>query len=483
MRESKFLEIIRSLSKEELTGFGEFIRSRAFNTSRKMVLLYEFLRKNHSGIKQCDYSRERIFRSVYKNEKFNESKYWKLTSGFSSILERFLVYIEFKKDIFYRDNLLLENYRKRNLRNQFSQLSVQVAKNSRKEFNRSMNFFINQTHYYFQKISYFGFDNPKKAIKDAENLFENLRMFFLMTHLVSISIMSNFDKDFINYCRNNVWFFEEMLEYLDKNKSRIKKNYTTVYIFYLILYTKIYPNEENYYYELKELVLKNTALFSGNFLRHILVNILGYAVNKLAEGSEKFLREIFIINKIMAEKSLTFFGEYIQAEYFYSVVEHAAELNEIEWISEFIDKYKQYLRNDYKDTAVNLSQAKINFVKSEFGNSLECLLMVNNINPYFYISHKILLLQNYYETGNVNSIKYVMETLNKYLKRRSDINPDTARNCRKFVEYFRILQRNETKVKTAVEQLENEKYFMNKAWLLSKLTYQQNTLVKTIKDH
>jgi hypothetical protein len=51
----------------------------------------------------------------------------------------------------------------------------------------------------------------------------------------------------------------------------------------------------------------------------------------------------------MYERNLTFFGQYIQPEYFYSVVEHASELNELSWINEFMDKYKIYLRNDYKE--------------------------------------------------------------------------------------------------------------------------------------
>jgi len=38
--------------------------------------------------------------------------------------------------------------------------------------------------------------------------------------------------------------------------------------------------------------------------------MLDYAVKKLASGREKYLREIFDIYKLLADKSLTFFGKY-----------------------------------------------------------------------------------------------------------------------------------------------------------------------------
>lgn len=470
MKEIKSFEILSGISREEFTTLGDFVTSKVFNSSRNVVRLYNYLKVNFTKISKEGISREKIYKAVFKKEAFNESKYWKLTSAFSSVLEKFLVYTEFEKDFFYRDNLLLENYRKRNLTKQYSILSKELFCKFEKEFNRSMNYFVNRTHFHFQNISYFGYD-PSISKNDIGNLFENLRMFFIMTTIVSISIISNYDKKFIKKCKTDLWMFNEMLDYLYKNQKRIKKNYPTVYIFFLILYAKLYPDEEDYYIELKKSVMKNASLFTGNFLRHILVNMLDHAVVKLSEGDEMFLKEIFIINKIMAEKNLTFFGEYIQPEYFYSVVEHASEINELEWIGEFMEKYKDYLRRDYKETVINLSLSKIHFTKNEFNDSLSCLLNVNNINPYFYIAQKILLIQNYYEINETGSIKHVMETLTKYLARRKDVPPEIDRKCRSFIDYFRklIKLRSEEEILKLSEELNEVKYFMNKKWLEEKL--------------
>jgi len=470
MKEIKLFEILSGISKEELAILGDFVRSKVFNSNRNVIRLYSYIKANFSRINRGGISRERIYKAVFKNEGFNESKYWKLTSAFSAVLEKFLVYTEFEKDIFYRDNLLLENYRKRNLNKQYSILTREVSRKFRKEFNRSMNYFVNRTHFHFQNISYFGYSPAGSNENDIENLFENLTMFFIMTTIVSICIISNFEKKFIRKCKTDLWMFNETLDYIFENQKKIKKNYPTVYIFFLILYTKLYPGKEDYYIELKKSVIRNTSLFTGNFLRHILVNMLDYAVQKLSEGEEKYLKEIVTINKIMSEKNLTFFGEYIQPEYFYSVVEHAAELSELYWIEEFMEKYNIYLREDSKDTVVNLSRSKIHFTNNEFEESLRYLLNVNNIKPYFYIAQKILLLQNYFEKNHIKAIKQAMETLSKYLKRRNDIPREIDANCRKFIFYFRKILKpgDENDVYDLIEMLNGEKYFMNKPWLVSK---------------
>lgn len=471
MREIKLFELLKGISGDEMIEFGDFVKSKVFNSNRNVISLYNFLKKNRRKITEGKISRENIYRSVFRAEKFNELKYWKLTSAFSSVLDKFLTYTEFEKDIFYRKNLLLENYRKRNLLNQFSILSKVFEENSQKEFNKSINFFVNQTHFYFQKISFLNYENNDLLSNDIESAFENLKMFFIMTNLVSVSIISNFDEKFIGFCRSRLWLFNEIISYVDKNRAQIKKNYLSVYIFYLILYTKIYPERESYYKELKKNVLKNTSSFSANFLRHILVNILDYAVKKLTAGNERYLKEIFLINKIMAEKSLTLFGEHILPEYFYSVVEHASVLNEVEWASDFLDKYSNYLNPAIKESVVNLALSKVFFAQKDYDNSLQHLLMVNNINPYFYIAHKILLLQDYYELNNRNAVKSVLAALNKYLKRRIDVEPKLKEDSKKFLFYFKTVfsEPDEQEVRLIIRKLKNENYFTNKKWILSKL--------------
>jgi len=477
MKEIKLYNLLNSFSRKELNELEDFVSSRIFNKNKSLIKLHEYISKNYKKFINDTYSKHEIFNYIFKNEKFSETKYWKLISSFALIIDKYLMFKEYSVDHYYQKNHLLEAYRRRNIKKQYSYLSKEIKKNYSNEFNKGLNFFLNQTHFHFQNISYLGSGESIIMRNDIESMFENLRMFFIMTNITSISIISNFKKDFLKSSSSKLWLLDEILEYLRKNRTYMKKNYITVYIFYLIIVSKINFDDEKHYFEARKLIMINIKKFSKNLLKHMLLNILNYSVIKMVKGDDKFLKEIFLINKVMDENSLTFFGENIEGDYFYSVIEHTTMLQQVLWAKEFLEKYKSCLSEESRESTVNLSAARIHFENNEYDMSLQQLLKVDNINPYFYLSHKILLLQNYFETGENESITPLLETLSKYLKRRIDISDELKDNYIKFLFYFRKLKTvSTTKVYLAsnlLKELQKEKFFLQKKWILEKAGQQK----------
>ncbi|MEP7146425.1 MAG: hypothetical protein ABI792_05405 [bacterium] len=473
MKEVKFFNLLNGISKKEFNDFKSFIISPVFNKNKSLILLYNYISKNYAAVIDGRVTNHEIFKSVFGRGEYNETKYWKITSSFASQIDNYLTFLEYQKDIYYRKNLLLEAYRNRNIQKQFTFLSKEIKKDFETEFNKGLNFFLNQTHYHFQNISYLGTGSNNNLDRDIDKLFENLRMFFIMTNITSVSIISNIKEGYIVNSASKIWLFNDLIDYLQKNRTYIKKNYLTVYIFFLIILSKIHSEEEKYYFEVKKIIIKNMRKFSKNLIRHMFLNILDYSVSKLVKGDEKFLKEIFLINKIMDENSLTLFGEYIQGNYYYSVIEHATMLKETSWANEFAGKYKLYLSEEGRESAVNLGSSRINFENKDYNSSLEQSLKVENINPYFYLSHKILLIQNNYELGDFDNITLLLETMSKYLRRRIDISNELKINYIKFLYYFRRLKSiGNTKkylVRSLEKDLNEENFFLQKKWLLEKI--------------
>lgn len=472
MKEIKLFTLLKSISKEEFAELYDFITSPIVNKDTSIIILYDFINDNYESALANKIPKEIIYKTVFNNEKFNESKYWKLTSGLSILIDKFLVYKVYDKDIYYQKNLLLEAYRTRNVHKQFETLSKDLHRSFKNEFNKGLSFYLNQTHFYFQKLSYLGPENIDEFDHDLKNLFDNLKMFFIMTNITSVSIISNFKESFPLNAGKDVWLFNEIMEYLNRNKEKTEKENHIVYIFYLIIQSKLDFSNEKYFYEIKKRISINKNKFSKNLLRHILINMLSYAMKKFISGNENFSKEIFYINKIMDENSLTLFGEFIQGSYFYSVVENSAMINELEWAEEFIEKYSRYLTNDYKESGLNLSMARLNFELMKFDSSLLNLLKVDNLDPYFYLSHKVLLLQNYYETKNYEAIDSILQTTNKFLKRRIDISDELKDNYLKFFKFFKKLKSASTikkyQAKSLYKELNSEYFFIYKKWLLKK---------------
>lgn len=473
MKNVKLFDLLKSISEKEFLSLKKFVTSPVFNSNPLMLHLYDYILENYEAVNDNSVSKYDIYKATFGNEKYNDTKYWKIISLFASLIDKYLMFNQYELDRHYQRNILLEAYRSRNLQKQFASLSKNIKKKHEEEFNKGLNFLLNQIHYYFQNISYLGTSDHHALDKDIEKLFENLRMFFVMTNIVSVSIISNLKKDFIANSLSKLWLFEDLVDYLNKNKSYVKKNYLTVYIFFLIILSKIHPDEEKYYFEAKKIIWQNREKFSSNLLRHMFLNILDYSFNKLTSGNEKFLREMFEINKLMDENSLTLFGEYIQGEYFYSVIEHSTMLKQTSWAEDFAAKYKHYLSEGHRKSIVKLGLSRIAFANKDFNTSMQHLLTVENINPYFYLSQKILLIQNNYEIKNFDTIQFILETLSKYLKRRIDISNDLKDNYVKFLYYFRKLKTISTKKRYLLFNLERqlikEKFFLQKNWFMEKI--------------
>lgn len=472
MKKIKLYILLKSISKEEFDDLHDFIISPVMNKDTSVIALYDFIEKNYDAVIKGNIAKEDIYKDVIGPEEFNETKYWKLTSGLSKLIDKFLMYRVYENDSYYQKNLLLDIYRTRNVPKLFETLSKEIRRSFDNEFNKGLSFYFNRTHYYFQKLSYLGDENISEFEVDQKKMFEDLRMFFIMTNITSVSIISNFKDGFIKEAKKEIWMFDEIIDYLTKNKNKIKKENHIVYIFFLIILIKLDPSKENCYFEVKKRIFTDKHKFSKNLLRHILINLFDYAVKKFISGNEKFLKEIYFINKIMDENSLTLFGEFIQGGYFYSVVEHSALLGELEWAEEFIAKYGKYLNEDYRDSGLNLAKARVFFELNDFDSSLIHLLKVDNLDHYFYLSHKVLLLQNYYEKKDFESIDRILETTNKYLKRRIDISDELKTNFMKFFSYYRKLKTTASvKIylsKNLHKELSAEKFFIYQKWLLKK---------------
>lgn len=473
MKEVKLFNLLECLTQKELKELENFVFSKVFNNDKSIEELYYFIRKNFTQIQSGKLSKDELYQHLLSGDKnFNESKYWKLTSSFATLIDKYLVFKEYEVDNYYYKNHLLEVYRRKNINKQFTFLSREIQKSFGKEFNKGMNYFLNQTHYYFQNISYLG-RGDDNFDEDIERLFENLKMFFIMTNITSAGMVSNLKDDFLIKSASKIWLFEELLDYMKKNKSHFKKNYLTVYIFFLIVLSKLNLKKEEYYFEVRDLILSNINKLSTNLLKHMVLSILNYAINKMISGDEKYLKEISLLNRIMDENSLALTGESLHGDYFYSVIEHATMQNEISWAAEFAEKYKSYLSYDNRDSLISLGLSRIDFERKNYTSSLQRLLSVDNVSPYFYLSHKILLLQNYMELMELEAALQIIETLSKYLKRRIDIASELKDNYLKFLHYYRKLKNvvsgKHYLAKSLSKELDREKFFLQKRWLVEKV--------------
>ena len=77
----KLIRVLKSFSALEWKRFGRFVQSPYHNTNQSLIKFYEVLKKRFPFEEVDDLEQERLFKKVYKKEKFNAAKFQNLCSN------------------------------------------------------------------------------------------------------------------------------------------------------------------------------------------------------------------------------------------------------------------------------------------------------------------------------------------------------------------------------------------------------------------
>jgi hypothetical protein len=119
MIKSKFIDVIRTFSPGELKQFRDFLRSPFHNTNKKVIKLFEIVRKYSPDYNSHQLEKENLFKILYPGKKYNDLVMRILISDSMRLSEEFLAYSRFSSEPMEEKVLLLKEYSGRNLNSLF----------------------------------------------------------------------------------------------------------------------------------------------------------------------------------------------------------------------------------------------------------------------------------------------------------------------------------------------------------------------------
>ena len=84
-------EILKTLQKEDLKNFDNFINSPYHNSNKALIALYNSLRKFHPHYSAEKLSYEYLYKKLYPGKKFSERTIKNRLTEFAQLLRDFLV--------------------------------------------------------------------------------------------------------------------------------------------------------------------------------------------------------------------------------------------------------------------------------------------------------------------------------------------------------------------------------------------------------
>jgi hypothetical protein len=477
--DTKLTEILKTFSKQEMRSFGKFVKSPFFKTGRDVNALYNYLQKNHPDFKKEFLSKEKIFKEIYPCKEFNKKRIINDMFELTKMAEEFLVQLAVHKNIQDKSRYLMGELKERKLHPQLLKKIKEFEKSTDNKIELSERSFLNgwfinmmKAEYYFEERNY------DKLLYYRIKYSDNLFMLFFKDYLSlkrDLMIFRNVyntasDDDIVNKALEESLLIENLVNALDKSGFKYNQLLITQY---LAFKTVNEPDNEIYYYKLKDLILKHFEEFNHTEKYKLLGDLETYCTYR---NNEKFNREQFEMLKFRFEKGLYAYSQhdYISPATFRNTIYVSISLNELDWLEEFIGKYTDKLNPVNRTSLKLLAEANICFARKKFGKALEKLVKIKYDFFLFKVDIKNLMLKIYYELDLTEQAYSLIDTFKHYLAKTDDIPSVFKEYHIGFLNsYTELLNRktksNITNLDQAIKKIESHENVISKNWLIEKL--------------
>lgn len=470
MHQSKLRRILEQFTKAERKSLKSFVQSPYHCSNVKVKIMLSYFIDSYTDEDNEKYNLDRliIWNKIAPGEDFNYTYLRKIASDSIKIIEDFMIQQQLHKDVNARTYLLLENSKNRKNR------VLQEIALSRYEQNKSLFFkrrnSVNIFNTQIIKNLFILNDFDKIRYKESgidEMIFE-LDKFYITEKLKLLCelLSRNWDLDVSEFT-----FFKNIIEEISKNE---KFKVPSILIYYYIYLTYSESDKIEYYYQLKNLILKHYSEFDEYEAKSLFDATLSYGIARMNKGDQNFEAETLNLFKYALENNAIILNGKIDPYSFKIIVMIGLRLSDFEWVEYFIETYIKLIPEEERDNSLTYNLALLNFYKKDYSKVMLLLQRIEYEDLTYNLGAKSMLLATYYELEEYDPLFSFMDTFKVYLNRKKQNIPknfiDGYLNLIKFTRRLLTLPAGD---KVKLEKLENDLQVTpdvaSKKWLLEKI--------------
>ncbi|MBK8983752.1 MAG: hypothetical protein IPM38_15895 [Ignavibacteria bacterium] len=441
MKDSKLLNLLRSLTKSEFREFGLFVNSPFHNKEIVLILFYDLLKKIYPEFNDREVDRNIVYAELFRGKKYNDGLFRNTVSDLLKLAEKFLTVKHLEKEMFYGQYWLLKELTNRKQNSLFKTNFKKADKlldsdTARDEIYYQNKFLLEdewrRNHVATSSRMLFEEDNLKKQS-------ESLHVYYITEFTKLYAILLNQSKYTYDY-KFNFELFEAVTDYLRNNFSSYSGiPYINVFYNCVMLYK---TEETKYFTELKKLLLRHYKLLTLTDRKNIFIVLINYCNDRISRGDNVFLQEKFTVNEHLLKSKAYFEGNDFMPHYIYeSIASTATELGKYEWAEKFIKKYKNIVHTDFIVNSFNYCLAEIFFKKNQYGKALEYLSAVKPGDVKSRMKINLLLMKLYYSGNDTVQFNSLTDSLRKYINRNRTVQEINRIKLSNFLIYISKLYR------------------------------------------
>jgi len=473
MKNLHLIKLLKTFTPEEIKKFSEFISSPYFNKNKNVIKLYEILKKAYPNFDKL--TKENIYSEIFPGKKYMDNNLRVLMHQLHESAKEFTTqeyFIDIKYNYRYKEALIANLYERGLYKESGKEIDNAILELKKLDFKDAeyfqFKFLMEYEKLYYLQLIHQGKYEKYFTKSNIETPFRNLKNYFVIKVLSFYNIVLN----------------TKILYKIDIDTSLLEKIFSSfdyelfndsplIQIYYKIIML-LTTDDEKYYYTIKDLVLKHEKFLSPVRLDDIYVNMENYCRRKIRAGEKHYRRELFEILKLDLDKKIYKYEPYMPQNFYKNVLQYAAELKEFEWSENFILKYKDELRSDYRETVYCYCKAFLEAEKNNYEKALEYLSTLNTDELYLKIDVKLLQARLYYELNEYDSLNSAIDTTRHFLKNNKFIAENRRVQFSTIIKFLSSLnnarlKKDEYKIKELKENILKSEDLQWKDWFIKKV--------------
>lgn len=468
MHKSKLIDKLRLLSKDELRDFTRFIESPYFNTDKRMIPLFDYLKKYHPEFDSEKLDREYVAAKLFpewKEKKYNKISH--LMTTLSQLVSDFMTIKELENDRLEWQQLELKAYKRRQGDWFFDSTAKKLNKALEKRPERGIDYYSHRYRLNHEIYTHNATERVQIGIDSLNDAIHNLDLFYFCSKLRYSSEVRS--RELLYSEKSELVLLNEMLEAV-----QLPLFENEVFINFFSLIVELYQTDRKTIYDkLKQLIFGDLEYFSTTEKLDIIHLAVNYCIVKYNQGENEYLPEIFDLYQYGLIQGVWMADGSIEHTVFDNIISIACKLERYKWAEAFIRQYAQFLRKEVRRDIETMALCRVEFSMSNFEKTLELLRDINFVDVMRNISAKVLQLQCYYELENYEEVFYdSCNAFTQYCRRKKVIGMDTKERYLGFIKFLKRLHQakhyGKEKQEVLIQHLEKHPIAF-KAWLEKKI--------------
>lgn len=459
-------QLLAKLTKTEVRELKKWVRSPFITHRTDIADLFNLLAAYRYQEKELP-EKELLYQLVFKEAPYDDQRLRSIMSDLHLIIEKYLLGQSVLADEVYSHLALASFYRQRNLPRHYQRTIKKAATKQEEETYRNADFFQNQLKFQLE-TSEFQSTHQRTGHFNFQEIGDTMDVLYLaqkLRHVCSqLSHRAVYQTDYQ---------FGLLKEWIDVLEDGPYLEVPAIALYYYCYRFLTEEYSQLYFRKFREQLSIHHAQFPQDELKGLYRAATNFCIRKLNEGSLEFTREGWELYQEGLQKGLFVENNQLSRFTFDNIVGFGLRLEEFTPVAQFIDQYKTYLAEDYRESTVYFNLARLEYGRKDFDQALTYLQLANPKDLVNQLIAKTIQLKIYYEAEEFNLLESHLDSFRLFIRRR-EVSDYHRKNFHNVIVYTRKLisvnpysSEDRQKLKEMVAQ---EKILSERAWLLSKLT-------------